>query len=163
MKTVSFGISKKIQLLNVVLVLSSALVLGAVFYSEAEKLILKNKLEELSESVSVYRSGFKQKLKSIEGDTLFLSQVPPIQGLIRTQKNNGKDPLDGSSAEEWETRLASIFVNFLKDKPNYIQLRYIGVQDNGKEIVRVDKVGTSINIVKKKNLQSKGERSYGHL
>ncbi len=160
MKTVSFGISKKIQLLNVVLVLASALVLGAVFYSEAEKLILKNKLEELSESVSVYRSGFQQKLKSIEGDTLFLSQVPPIQGIIRTQKNNGKDPLDGSSNEEWEARLASIFTKFLKDKPNYIQLRYIGVQDNGREIVRVDKVGTSINVIKNKNLQAKGERPY---
>ncbi len=163
MKKVSFGISKKIQLLKVVLVLASSLFLGTVFYSEAEKMILKNKLEELSESVSVYRSGSQQKLKSIEGDTLFLSQVPPIQGIIRAQKYNGKDPLDGSEAEEWEARLASIFSNFLKDKPNYIQLRYIGVQNGGKEIVRVDKVGTSINIVKKKNLQSKGERSYGHL
>lgn len=160
MKTVSFGISKKIQLLNAILVLASSLFLGVVFYNEAEQIILKNKLEEISESVSVYKSGFQQKLKSIEGDTLFLSQVPPIQGIIRAQENNGKDPLDGSSIEEWEARLASIFSNFLKDKPNYIQVRYIGMKNGGKEIVRVDKVGSFINVTKKKNLQAKGERPY---
>lgn len=160
MKTVSFGISKKIQLLNGVLVLVSALVLGLVFYHEAEKIILKNKLGELSGNVSVYKSGLLGKLKNMEGNTVFLSKAPPIQGLIRSERNNGKDPLDGSSSEEWKVRLAIIFSNFLTSHPNYFKLRFIGMKDEGREIVRVDKVGTSINVIKEKDLQSKEHRPY---
>ncbi|MBC8286781.1 MAG: PAS domain S-box protein [Nitrospinae bacterium] len=160
MKKISFGISKKIQLLNAVLVLVSALVLGVVFYNEAEKIILKNKLGELSENVSVYKLGILDKLTNLEGNTVFLSKVPPIQGIIRSERNNGKDPLDGSSYEEWKARLSIIFSEFLTSHPNYFKLRFIGIKNDGKEIVGVNRTGTSINVVKEKDLQSKGHRPY---
>jgi PAS domain S-box-containing protein len=50
----------------------------------------------------------------------------------------------------------------LAAKPSYSQFRLIGIADDGREIVRVDRMGPNgaIRVVSKDQLQSKGDRDY---
>jgi PAS domain S-box-containing protein len=160
MKKIKFGIGKKFLLLNAALVVTSSLLLGLMFFNETKGLLVENELKDLKEDVHLYINKFHGQIEALEENTLLLSMTPPIQGIIRAKQNGGKDPKDGSSEKEWRSRLTAIFSDFLISKPHYISLRYIGVEEDGKEVVRVDKVRNSLNIVHDKNLQSKGGRPY---
>ena len=72
----------------------------------------------------------------------------------------GLDPLDGSSLTEWRNRLAEIFSKFLEAKSEYLQLRFIGVGDRGREIVRVHRTNNRVVRVREKNLQHKHNTPY---
>lgn len=96
--------------------------------------------------------------KDIEKSLLAISETPPFQGIIRANKNNGYDVEGGSSYEQWKQRLETIFISQMKSTNNYMQLRYI--DENGKEMVRVDEVGSEFLPVSEENLQDKSDRDY---
>ncbi|MBP0016028.1 MAG: methyl-accepting chemotaxis protein [Cyanobacteria bacterium SBLK] len=100
----------------------------------------------------------KTFLEGIQNDIFFLSDVPPIQGIIRAEENERIDPQSNSTLEQWEERLNNIFSSKLAAKPYYLSLRYI--DENGKELVRVDSENREIKIVPKSQLQNKNHRPY---
>ena len=60
----------------------------------------------------------------------------------------------------WKERLEGIFKAFISEKNQYIQVRYIGKSDEGKEIVRVDIKDGEAQITISPNLQRKGNEVY---
>lgn len=70
-----------------------------------------------------------------KSDILYLSQTPPVQGMIRALENKGIDPADKSTYESWNNRLEIIFTSFINNRRYYDQLRYI--DEKGNELVRV--------------------------
>lgn len=97
-------------------------------------------------------------LYGVNHDVLFMSKVPPIQGIIRARANNGTDPTDGSSYDEWVDRLQILFVDMIEEKPHYMQLRYL--DEAGNELVRVDSAGSEIQVVPDAQLQNKVDSQY---
>lgn len=94
-------------------------------------------------------------------DLSILANTSPIQGLVRTLDSGGIDPVDGTStAEAWKTRLAAIFASFHAIRPHYLQIRYIGFADDGREIVRVDKTSDGSRRIAEAALQAKGAEDY---
>ena len=73
-------------------------------------------------------------LGSANNDVAFLSQMPPIQGIIRARDNDGTDPVDESSYEDWTSRLEQIFLIMLMEK-DFQGLQYI--DEEGNELVSV--------------------------
>lgn len=144
------------------LLLSSTIPVSIVgFYgifssSTALSKVAENKMEEnaASEAKSIFTS--------IEGngkDVLFLSNTPPIQGIIRARDGGGVDKQDNSSYNSWVGRMEIIFESLMKTKPqDYMQLRYL--DENGNELVRVDSDGTNIKVIPKADLQNKADRPY---
>ncbi|KMP10461.1 hypothetical protein UR09_06155, partial [Candidatus Nitromaritima sp. SCGC AAA799-A02] len=116
--------------------------------------------DTVKKDVRLQGSEIQNAIFEMINDVKFLAKTPPIQGIIRTAKGNGIDPLDGSTQELWRERLAVIFKEFLGEKSRYLQLRYIGKQGNGREIVRVENNSGKISMVGKADLQSKGNRPY---
>ncbi len=94
----------------------------------------------------------------LRNDILALSQTPPVQGIFRAQKGGGVDEKEGDTLEEWENRLANIFITSIENKEFYYQLRYI--DENGQEIVRVDFKDGSVYRVPENELQNKSDRFY---
>ncbi len=90
----------------------------------------------------------------------FLSVVPPTEGIARAYANNGVDPLENSTNTQWLKRLQTIFVGLISNHSELTQLRYIVAADNGKEIVRVDRVQDKAVIISDDQLQTKGDRDY---
>lgn len=90
---------------------------------------------------------------------LFLADVPPVQGLVRAAPT-GIDPRDGSSRSSWELRMQQILGAYIRSSPEVFQARYIGVANNGRELVRVNKRGDDVVVTPEADLQAKGDRPY---
>ena len=97
-------------------------------------------------------------LSGINRDVLVMSEVSPIQGIIRARANGGIDPEDGSSYEEWVNRLQVLFTNQMREKTYYMQLRYL--DEAGNELVRVDSDGETVEVIPQAELQNKADRGY---
>ena len=97
-------------------------------------------------------------LNAIGEDVLFLSKVPPIQGLIRAKAGSGIDKQSNSSYDNWIERLETIFVAFIQAKPYYMQLNYL--DESGKEITKVEFDGITIKISPQAKLQKKSDTDY---
>ena len=65
-----------------------------------------------------------------------------VHGLVRARRAGGIDPVDGVSEKTWRDRLADPLCGGLEAKPAYAMFRFISVDDGGREIVRVDRIGT---------------------
>lgn len=99
-------------------------------------------------------------IESLMMQVRFLSVVPPTEGIVRAYTYNGIDPLDSSSKEQWIKRLQAIFTGLISNHSELTQLRYIRADDNGKEIVRVDRVNGAAKLISEDQLQNKGDRDY---
>ncbi len=102
----------------------------------------------------------KHALLHMQSDAILVSQTPPIQGIIRSRKGGGVDPVDKSSYALWRDRLNTIMISIMRLRPEYTQMRYIGFAGNGREIVRVNRVGDELQRVGVSKLQEKGEEPY---
>ncbi|MDY7006035.1 MAG: methyl-accepting chemotaxis protein [Cyanobacteriota bacterium] len=112
---------------------------------------LQKKINDSSENII-------NNLENIGYDVLFLSKVPPIQGIVRARNNNSIDPQDNSTYDVWRERLSIIFIEFMQTKPYYMQLRYL--DESGNEMVRVNSDGLIVKNIPEEQLQNKAKREY---
>lgn len=159
---VQFSLGAKIFILAATLILITSAFQTSLIIQYFNNELINNKTEQLNIETFLQGNQFKSQINELIGDTRFLSSTPPVQGIIRSLNADGIDPYDGSTTEIWRSRLQTIFVEMLESKESYVQIRFIGVSENGKEIVRVDRrgEGDAIRVVSKNNLQKKGHRSY---
>ncbi|ARU57931.1 response regulator receiver and PAS/PAC sensor-containing signal transduction histidine kinase/phosphotransferase [Oleiphilus messinensis] len=111
---------------------------------------------ELNDRLAILESS----LDGLKRDIFFLSTVPPIQGIQRAVQGHGYDSEGKSTLVQWKSRLQEIFRNYIQAHPNVFQVRYIGVESKGRELVRVERRGGSILAIAEANLQEKGQRPY---
>ncbi|SBS27185.1 Signal transduction histidine-protein kinase BarA [Marinomonas aquimarina] len=100
------------------------------------------------------------KIDDLKGDIAILSMAPPIQGIQRAVKNDGIDPLDGSTAAMWQSRLRSIFRSYLQAKTSITQIRYIDVRENWHDLVNVQREAARINLPNTRSGLSQKERAF---
>ncbi|NET15226.1 MAG: methyl-accepting chemotaxis protein [Okeania sp. SIO1H6] len=112
---------------------------------------LQKKINDSSENII-------NNLENIGYDVLFMSKVPPIQGIVRARNNNGIDPKGNSTYDVWRERLSIIFIEFMQTKPYYMQLRYL--DESGNEMVRVNSDGLIVKTIPEEQLQNKAKREY---
>ena len=159
------SIQHTIMLVVLLCVIVSTMVVGFVAYNR----VRTGAVEEAKKTLVVEARLMSQRFRSIYSymarDLKMLADMPPIQGIIRSSRNGGIDPLDGSTEELWRQRLATIFTSALRQRPNNFQLRYIGLADQGREIVRVDRTrdGAGSVVVPPQQLQQKGNEFYFKL
>lgn len=122
--------------------------------------MLDKEMDKLAAETKLMAPQFRSAFSSMETDVLVLSRLPPIQGLIHSLRNNDLDPRDGSTTTLWRNRLETIFKSMMDPKKHYVQIRYIGVADGGRELVRVNRTETGLEAVPPEDLQPKGQESY---
>ena len=99
---------------------------------------------------------------SATGDVAGFRSAVALHGLIRAHRAGGIDPVDGVSEKAWRERLASRFAAELEAKPAYAMMRIVGLDDDGRELVRVDRAGPNetVRIVPEEKLLKRNDRSY---
>lgn len=150
---------KSVLLALVAIVLMSVSII-LVFEHSMKKRYLRNQYDVMETLAKELGSTNIEISNDVKSDVRFLSSLPPIQGIIRAQYNNGIDPLDEDSEQVWRRRLEQIFESFIVSRPNYAQVRYIGLADYGRELVRVDRTANGAKIIREPHLQEKGHRDY---
>lgn len=152
------NIAERIGILAVFMVVITAIVVGGMFYQRSKNLLIDFALQDFSNEIALAGLRIQEQIEVLRENTRLLSEVPPIQGLLRSDRNGGIDLQGNSTAAQWEQRLQTIFTVMLTTQPDYLMARFLDV--DGGERVRVDRVGREIVIAGKTTLQDKAPRPY---
>ncbi|AKI01035.1 PAS domain S-box [Hoeflea sp. IMCC20628] len=154
------SLKNKIVMLACACALLSALLVGGINYYRIEAIVLDASVETLAGETRLMAQRFRFSYDQMKSDVQVLSQTPPIQGIARSTMNGGVDPLDGASTKVWQQWLGTTFASMMAARPDYVQLRYIGLKDQGRELVRTNRLASGIEIVADAALQQKAEEPY---
>lgn len=155
-----FGLSAKISIWTMLFGVVTAIGVVILMYNTGARTI--SEIETLANTEAMQRVAVRLNATTdqLRQDALILSKTPPIQGILRSIRNDGIDPLDGSSRQLWQNRLAQIFESFLETRQEYLQVRFIADAGGGMEIVRVEKSGDIIRRSPAEDLQEKAVEPY---
>ena len=156
----TIDLSRHVHLVVLLLALAAIGTIGVVIENHHHTLFLQRVSFDMYTDVLLRSKEFLEATSALHNDTLFLSKVPPMQGILRATRNHGLDALDNNSQAVWVERLQEIFAAFLNTHPEYVQLRYIGVANGGRELVRVKSIDGKAVVVPETELQAKGGRDY---
>lgn len=143
-------------LFAVVFMVGTILITDHVTRGRLEKLIA----DELTAELSARKTHLESFLDYRHKEITFLHSTPPVSGIARAMNNGGIDPRDNTRIDHWFMRLQTIFKAYLDTHPEVNQARYIGLANNGTEIVRVERNDDNIEIREPDALQSKQGEPY---
>lgn len=137
--------------------------LAAVYivYLPHQNILAEKELQHLAAASEERQNRIVDSIARLREDVQFLSGTPPLAGIGRARAAGGLDPLNGDTEEVWRGRLETIFLSFLRRRPEYAQVRLIDYTGGGFELVRVERAGANLLIaVAKQDLQQKGSTLY---
>lgn len=115
---------------------------------------------ELLRMAKVRFGQLHQRISDLHGDVLFLSKVPQMSGITRAYLAVGADGTGSARYEAWKRQLEQLYIAYLQANPHYLQIKLIGVANNGKELVRAERRAGVVQVTSTDQLQSKGDRDY---
>ena len=146
-----------IPITGFVLTSTVSLIVAVIFYLENEKLLIQKQLDALKNQSLIIEPRLVDLYQTATNDALFLSRAPIINQVI-----NVYDSSTSETKRQWRKKVENEFSNFLVSKPLYNQIRLIGTNKKGKEIVSVVKRNNAILNVPETQLSEKGNRVYFH-
>ena len=152
------SIVHKLSITTVALVLFSIAIVSWVFYSKTSTLLVEETLDDISININNAAIRVKAHITTQNEDVLFLANMPPIQGILRAQNKARYDQRDKSTYQQWVKRQQSIFISMLRNKPEYLKIRFI--DKNGQEKIVVGREGNEIVPLSGEQLQNKSHRTY---
>jgi signal transduction histidine kinase len=127
-------------------------------FSLTQSLLTKTISKEVS---SFVESAIEEKYDDIDGFSSLVhqaSEYPPVQGIIRAA-DTGFDPIDRSTTQEWEDRLAQLFDSVVRNSEGEVrQMRFI--DENGMEVVNVIQDEGVVRRKLERELQNKSDAVY---
>ena len=139
-----FGVVAKMVGLAFFLVAVAASGVGLFSYYGYRQEMINQNIRLQGEEINIEASIKKSEIEELIKDNQFLANTPPVGGLARAIKNNDIDPRDGSSKQEWVSRLTQIFDNFLAVKKEYIKLELFLFSEYGDEVIRTKRLAGKI-------------------
>ncbi|MCF6434487.1 ATP-binding protein [Pseudoalteromonas sp. MMG022] len=150
------GISLWASLLVLFLIMLSVM---WYFDGKIERETQHNAEQELTQRLVHKKQLLNGEVQKYRNYINFLVGTPPIQGISRARSNQGIDPKDSTTTEQWKMRLAKIFSSMMYTYPEIDQLRLIDSQ-TGDELVRTDRYGGLVSAQPQSKLQNKAHREY---
>lgn len=108
-------------------------------------------LENIRNSVVTKAEDVQAFVSRVEGDVLFLSRLPTVQGLANAVPG-------GAEHARWDGQVGEAFLAFSRAQEAYYQVRYLDA--SGMETVRVDLDGARSRRIPRAELQDKSGRYY---
>lgn len=160
MKLGNVNLSIRITASALIVVATGALALLHVENTRDRNDYLNEQKSHLEKAADTEKSRLTQAINTLCQDVVFLSNTPPISGIMRAVQNHGYDPRYGNTYQAWVERLQQTFSAFSRAHPSYFKIRFIGVADEGREIVRIDNRNGRIEAIPANRLQTKGSRDF---
>lgn len=143
-------------------VVITVIAMGAVITQKLTNLEIPKELHTLQ--ILAEQTGLRLDHYAESGREAVLTMqgASAIDGIIRADEAGGIDPQSKESVKIWKDRLATLFLAQLRANPNYLQMRFIGVHNGGREIVRLERTASHGKIRRdpESELQKKGTRAY---
>jgi PAS domain S-box-containing protein len=155
-------LSTRLTLATTALVLLTATAVGYLTYRNVETYALPRGLERIDLETRLLAAELEAGVRAARADVAGFGSAVAVEGIIRARFAGGVDPLGGSSETVWRARMASRYVAELAAKPDYRQFRIIGLDEGGREIVRVDRSGPdgAVRVVPDPELARQGNENF---
>lgn len=128
------------------LLIFSVLLTGYLVFRKASEVIVANSQERIMHTSELAEQSFFALLNEVSNDIALIASSPTLQNYVNGPAGKTISDLD------------QLFRNTLENKTSYFQIRLIGRENNGKEIIRFDKRDGKIFIPD--TLQQKGDLDY---
>lgn len=150
----------KVILLTCGATLVTAMTIGFLNYFRTIEITQSKAIDNIAAETRMTSLRFQEKYDEMRSDIEIISGMPPSEGIIRSVKHGGIDRLGKSNIEDWKKRFATIFISVMKKRPHYREIKFIGIDDDGKELVRVINLGENPKAVKKHELKRTSQDHY---
>lgn len=121
-------------------------------YTQSRNMLIQASKDKLITANNVLANRYSFFISDITKDLQFISRLPAIEEIISTTS--------AKTINEQKARLAYALSGFLQSHEEYNQVRLISSDNNGREIVRIDKTQNSVSVVDGLALQEKKHFSY---
>jgi PAS domain S-box-containing protein len=130
-------------------------------YSKISDYFKQNLLYHISVELESDAKDIYNMINIIKKDVKNISASEEIQGYMRAYKNPYHyDEQENINLEDWENRIKKMFTTYIEQHESYFQLRFIGIDNKGKELIRCENKDDTVFFTKNENLQSKGNKKY---
>ncbi len=151
------SLTSKIAGLAISLVVATTIIFGLLVQRAAENAITAREGDRLIYGVSDVAQKLHEEIDKAVDDAKVAAATAAVQapitsrrrcagptataavGLVRSIQNGGIDPIDGVTTAEWRQRIADNFKAILSSGKSYLSVELLGVGDDGREIVKVNK------------------------
>jgi PAS domain S-box-containing protein len=153
-------LSTKLAVAMIALVAITVSVVGWLNYRSVEQAVIPRVLDRIESQARLVAADLEAHVAGARGDIAGLRFGVATNALMRARQSDGS--VDGASEQSWRDRIATRLAAELAAKPAYSEIRVIGVDGGGREIVRVDRSGQNgaIRIVPDAELGARADRSY---
>ncbi|MBK6571467.1 MAG: response regulator [Saprospiraceae bacterium] len=146
------SLAVKNAVVYILLILLSSSLIGFFLYRISSNIVISSSEQQLSHTVEILDVKINSYINNIRKDILFLSRSAFLKDYIKSMYQSGV-PL-------MRNKLGEDYISFMSSRPDYAQLRIIGKENAGQEIIRVDQFEKGIHLVQRDQLQQKGFSSY---
>jgi PAS domain S-box-containing protein len=155
-------LATRLAIAMTLLVAVAVIAVGWLNYRSLEQALLPRVLDRVEAHARLMATELESHAAGARRDVSSYRFIPGFAGLIRARLAGGADPSDHVPASVWRARIAMHFTAELEAKPAYAMIRLIGVDDNQREIVRVDRSGPdgTVRVVPDAELRDRGDRYY---
>ena len=155
-------LTTRLAVAMIALVALTVSAVGWLNYRSLEQALLPRVLDRIETHAQLVASDLQSYVRGARADVATFPSHAAAHGMVLAHFNGGIDPVDRISESAWRQRLTTRLVADLGAKPAYSQFRLIGIEDGGREIIRVDRMGPggTIRVVPDAELQRKGDRDY---
>jgi PAS domain S-box-containing protein len=155
-------LTTRLAIAMILLVAIAVTAVGWLSYINLERVILPRVLDRIETHSRLLALDLQSYVRGARADVVPFRQRAAANGMVRAHFNGGIDPVDRLSEAVWRERLLTRLAADVGAKPAYAQFRVIGIEDGGREVLRVDRSGPngSVRVVPDAELQRKGDRPY---
>ncbi|QAU36655.1 PAS domain S-box protein [Bradyrhizobium guangdongense] len=155
-------LATRLAIAMTLLVAVTVAAVGWLGYRNTTQAVIPRVLERVGAQSRLLAANLESYVAGVRGDLIGYRAAAAINGLIRAHGSGGIDPSDGVSEQTWRDRIAARLAAEIDAKPIYGQFRIIGLGDDQRELVRVDRSGPNgaARIVPESELESKSDRAY---
>jgi PAS domain S-box-containing protein len=155
-------LTTKLAVAMIALVAITVSAIGWLNYRSLGQALMPRVLDRIESQSRLAAEDLEAYVAGARGDIAALRSGVALSGLVRAHVAGGTDPADGVSEKTWRDRVADRLLVELKARPAYAEIRVIGLEDNGREIVRVDRRGPEgqIEIAPDERLGQRADRAY---
>jgi PAS domain S-box-containing protein len=153
-------LSSRLAVAMVALVLFTAAAIALLTSRDLEALVVPRALDRVEARVGQRAIDLEHYVDRARADILGFRSAAAIEGIMLARLAGGIQP-DGTSEDEWRTRLARRFAGELVSKRSYLQFRLIAADDGGRELVRVERAdNNNIRVASNDELGAREHREY---
>jgi len=155
-------LAARLAIAMTMLVAAAVLTVGWISYAILARVVPGRTLQSLEIHSRLVAAELGTSVAGVHEDIISYYAVPELTGLIRAQRSGGVDPTNGVSSDIWRDRVANHFIAEMAVKPIYAKMRLIGIDDGGREIIRVDREGPhgEVRLVPDAELMQNGGRDF---